>query len=279
MNKILFALFVSILTLNTCRSQDEQFGQVVFDENERTQEAIDEILTIKSINNSVFDSSVYLSSEYVELKYRIFRPSQRQLGDVYPLVIVYHGSAGIGVDNQSQLRLFQKLFVSPKIQTEYPAYVLAPQFSTRSSDYSIDTTRNLLVSASNSCLHPLFDLIDSLKLNMNIDSNRIYLVGYSMGGSTVINSLSKRPDLFAAGISISGVPQFDDLEVLSEIPIWLIHGTNDLVNPIDSDEQLFAEISDNIRFWKLKGKSHDDIVTQHLLGSTLPKWLFKQIKK
>lgn len=279
MTKTLFALFISTFTMNTCLAQDEQFGQVIFEENERTQEAIDEIIRIKNININVFDSSTFVSSEHEELKYRMFKPSQQQSGEPYPLVIVYHGSGSIGLDNRSQLGLFQKIFVSPDIQENYPAYVLAPQFSTRSSDYSIDTTRNLLCSTSRPCLNSVFELIDSLKLSLNIDSNRIYVVGYSMGASTAINSLSKRPDLFAAGISISGIPQFDNTQGLSDIPIWLIHGTSDTVNPIDSDEQLYTEISDKIRFWKLKGKTHDNIVTQHLLGDTLPNWLFDQSKK
>jgi predicted peptidase len=279
MTKILFALFISIITLNTCLSQDKQFGKVVFEENERTEETKDEIMKIKSINNSIFDSSTFVSSKHDELKYRMFEPSQQQSGEVYPLVIVYHGSAGIGTDNESHLMLFQKLFVSPDIQKEYPAYILAPQFSTRSSNYSMDTTRNVLVSTSGPCLISLFELVDSLKLNLNIDSNRIYVVGYSMGGSTVINSLSERPDLFAAGISISGVPQLNKIKELAGIPIWLIHGTSDTVNSIESDEQLYAEISDNIRFWVLKGKAHDNIVTQHILGDVLPKLLFNQSKK
>jgi predicted peptidase len=100
-----------------------------------------------------------------------------------------------------------------------------------------------------------------------------------MGASTVINSLSARPDLFAAGISISGIPQFDKTQKLSEIPIWLIHGTNDTVNPISSNEQLYKELNKNIRFWKLKAKTHDNIVTSHILGEAMPKWLFKQVKK
>src|SRR5690606_16933190 len=141
---ILFTIFISIITFYYCLSQEEQFGKVVFEENERTQEVKEEIIKIKSINNNVFDSSIFVSSKHDALKYRIFEPSQQQSGEVYPLVIGFHGSAGIGTDNGSHLMLFQKLFVSPEIQKDYPAYILAPQFSTRSSDYSIDTIRNLL---------------------------------------------------------------------------------------------------------------------------------------
>ena len=173
----------------------------------------------------------------------------------------------------------QKLFASPNIQRKYPAYVLAPQFPTRSSDYAMDTVRDLLYSIPRPCLNTALQLVDSLKANLNIDSKRIYVVGFSMGGSTVINSLSARPALFAAGISIAGIPQFDNMKDLSTIPIWLIHGIDDPENPIQSDEQFYKELGDNVRFWKLKATTHDNIFTTQILGETLPRWLFKQRRK
>jgi predicted peptidase len=177
------------------------------------------------------------------------------------------------------LGMLQKLFASPDIQDKYPAFVLAPQFPTRSSDYVMDTNRNLLYSTPRLCLNSVLQLIDSLKSSINVDSKRIYVVGFSMGGSTVINSLSVRPELFAAGISISGIPQFDKMQELKSIPIWSIHGIDDTENPIKSDEQFYKEKSNNIRFWKLKETTHDNVFTTMILGDTLPKWLFKQLKK
>lgn len=279
MTKILFALYISAIFLASCSATNRQFGQVIIEDTGDPQETKQEILKIKELDNNIFDSSTFLGTNLEEVKYRLFNPTQQKTNKTYPLIVVYHGSADVGTDNNSQLKLFQKLFATPDIQEDYPAYVLAPQFSTRSSDYLMDTTRNLLYSSPRSCLNSVFELIDSLKLNLNIDKNRIYVVGYSMGGSTVINSLSERPDLFAAGISIAGIPQFDNTEGLSEIPVWLIHGTNDTVNPIESDEQLYNEISNNIRFWKLKSKGHDNIVITDILGEALPRWLFKHIKK
>ncbi len=172
------------------------------------------------------------------------------------------------------------MFASGEIQKKYPAYILAPQFDDRSSDYVLDKDRNILVSTPRSSLEAVLKLIDSLKKDLNIDEKRIYAVGFSMGGSTVINSLSARPDLFAAGISISGIPQFGSIEKLSTIPIWLIHGIDDTENPINSDEQFYKEIDKKkIRFWKLKATTHDNVFTPQLLDNTLPKWLFKQRKK
>lgn len=279
MAKILLALFISTVSVTSSLSQHKKFGQVVFEESERTKETSDEIRKIKSLDNDLFDANMFISKEREEINYRLFKPDSETTTKTYPLILVYHGSAGIGTDNTSQLRLFQKLFVNPEIQKEYPAYVLAPQFSTRSSDYSMDETRNVLRSTPRACLNTVFDLVDSLKRSLNIDSNRVYVVGYSMGGSTVMNSLSERPDLFAAGISISGVPQFENPEEMSNIPIWLIHGTSDDVNPIDSDQKFYNEYSSNIRFWKHRNKNHNNIVTKHILGDAMPKWLFNHIKE
>lgn len=279
MTKLVLALYLFTVLLPSCSTLNKEFGQVEIDDTERTQETKNEILRIKSLDNSIFDSATFVNAAREEINYRLFRPMQHKANKSYPLVVVYHGSGDIGTNNTAQLQLFQKLFASPDIQENYPAYVLAPQFSTRSSDYLMDTTRNMLYSTARPQLNLVFQLIDSLKMNLNIDTERMYVVGYSMGGSTVINSLSERPDLFAAGISISGIPQFDKAEALKDIPIWLIHGTSDTENPIDSDEQFFGEIGTTVRFWKLESKMHDDIVIPEILGDALPKWLFKQRKK
>lgn len=62
-----------------------------------------------------------------------------------------------------------------------------------------------------------------------------------MGGSTVINSLSSRPDMFAAGVSIGGIPQFENIESLVNIPIWLIHGNLDIENHLIAINYFFLK--------------------------------------
>ncbi len=256
----------------------EQYGQFVIDNTVDTSLSKQEVLKIRNYDTNIFDSGVLVGNEQMEIKYRLFTPKKTS-NDKYPLVVIYHGSGAIGTDNKSQLGILPKLFSSQDIQIKYPAYILAPQFPVRSSDYAMDSTRNILYSTSRPCLNSVLHLIDSLKSSLNIDRKRIYAVGFSMGGSTVINSLSARPDLFAAGISISGIPQFNKVQELTTIPIWLIHGIEDTENPINSDEQFYKEKGTKIRFWKLKETSHNNIFTTTILGNTLPKWLFAQSKK
>jgi predicted peptidase len=275
-----FFLFLSILILfcSGCITTKSQFGQHILERPADTTLTKQQISKIRSIDNSIFDKATFVGKEQIEIKYRIFKPKHKS-DEKYPLVVVYHGSGAIGTDNNSQLGLLHKLFASPDIQSKYPCYVLAPQFPMRSSDYKTDTERKVLYSTPRPCLNEVFQLIDSLKSNLNIDNKRIYVVGFSMGGSTVINSLSARPDLFAAGISVAGIPQFDQTQVLKNIPIWLIHGIDDTENTIHSDEVLYKEIGNNIRFWKLKATTHDNVFSSLILGETLPKWLFKYQKK
>ena len=278
-----FALFLFFgLLAISCSTRKNESGLIFIDNPVDTIRSKQEISKIRSLKNDLFIPAGFTGKENIEIKYRLFKPVQDQnVSRKYPLVVVYHGSGLIGSDNGSQLGLLQKLFASPDIQKKYPAFVLAPQFPTRSSDYVLDSSRNVLSSVSRPCLRSVFELIDSLKQNLNINANRIYVIGFSMGGSTVINSLSERPDLFAAGISISGIPQFDKIQNVTSIPIWLIHGIDDTENPINSDEQFYKELKNNnkILFWKVKAATHDNVFTTQLLGETLPKWLFKMQKK
>lgn len=267
-----------ILLIISCKTTTPPFGETTIDYNNDSTLSKQQILRIRSLPAEAFDSGTFAGKEKIEIKFRLFSPKLTK-ADNYPLVVVFHGSGAVGTDNISQLGVIQKLFATPAIQKKYPAFILAPQFATRSSDYLLDSTRKVLTSEPRFCLKTVLQLIDSLKDNLNIDKNKIYVVGFSMGGSTVINALSARPDLFAAGVSISGIPQFDKIKELTSIPIWLIHGIDDTENTIDSDLQFYSEIKNNkVRFWKLKGRTHDNIFTAKILCEALPKWLFKHSK-
>jgi predicted peptidase len=235
---------------------------------------------IKALDVNVFKTGMYTGEEGNEIKYRLFSPNTSGQQKHYPLVIVLHGSGQVGTDNISQVGFLAKLFAGPSTQQQNPAYVLAPQFPARSSDYSLDSTRNVLASAPRSCVHTLLELVDSLKQALSVDPHRIYVVGYSMGGSTAINAMIARPDLFAAGISISGIPQFEGAHHIAHLPLWLIHGQEDDVNTIESDAYFFREFNQrNLLFWQLEKTKHEILMAPSITGDALPSWLFKQKRK
>jgi predicted peptidase len=231
---------------------------------------------INAIENDQFEAKTFDGT--TKINYRLLQPKKIKTNKKYPLVVLFHGSGAIGTDNQNQLQALSKLWAQPEIRDDYPAYVIAVQFPTRSSNYSLDSNRNVLTSKSEPCLETVFQLIETMKTDLPIDKKRIYVMGFSMGGSTTINALSLRPDLFAAGISFAGIPQFDKIDELKNKPIWLIHGNKDTDNTIQSDIQFYNELGKNSKtlFWELDDTNHGNIISAQFLGDEIPKWLFSK---
>jgi acetyl esterase/lipase len=105
MLKTIIGLFISTVFLASCSTTNLQFGQVEFEfefefeGTERTQEITEEILEIKNLDNTIFDTASFKSTEWDEINYALFKPSQQKPNKTYPLVVVFHGSAEIGNDN------------------------------------------------------------------------------------------------------------------------------------------------------------------------------------
>jgi predicted peptidase len=272
-------LVISLCEILSCSKRISTFGKTKIAKSADSIYLKRRIAEIKGLNTDVFTKGSFKGTADTLIAYRLLKPkpTDRKL----PLVIVFHGSNAVGNDNTSQLGILAKLFATDEIQEKYPAFVLAPQFPSRSSNYVLDQSRQVLTSVPQPCLTTALELIDSLKNTLNIDEKRIYLIGFSMGASSVINALSLKPGVFAAGISISGIPQFDKIKTLTNIPIWLIHGNIDTENPFNSDEQFFEEISHNnkSRFWEFDNLAHNDIFAPAILTDELPKWLFKNKRK
>lgn len=193
--------------------------------------------------------------------------------------MVFHGSGAIGTDNISQMGVLSKMWLLPENRDQYPAFVLSPQFPVRSSNYHLDKNRNVQVSESNEYLDLVLKSVDSLSKTENIDENRIYVMGFSMGGATVMNAISKRPDLFAAAINVSGISEFSNLKEIKNIPLWIVHGGLDTDNRPESNLKFFNELKESgkVFFWNYKDKYHNNILSAELIKE-IPQWIFKQKK-
>ena len=81
--------------------------------------------------------------------------------------------------------------------------------------------------------------IENLINNYNIDKNRIYLVGLSMGGYGTFDLISKKPNLFAAAVPICGGANLNILQNSINIPHWIFHGELDRVVPVQESRRAF----------------------------------------
>jgi poly(3-hydroxybutyrate) depolymerase len=85
------------------------------------------------------------------------------------------------------------------------------------------------------CLAPLA----YVRTHLNVDDDRIFLTGYSLGGHQTWHMATMYPRLWAAAVPMAGVPWFEGtpftnvsyLENLEHLPLWAIWGELDHVNP------------------------------------------------
>lgn len=273
---------VAIIVATSCMAsaQKKTYGLTIISTDKDSLATQQRLATIKATDVAAFEAASFTGNNTVPIKYRLLRPALQKAEKKYPLVIVFHGSGAIGVDNNKQMSVLARLWAQPEIVANYQAYVVVPQFSSRSSDYEMDAERKVLRSVPQPGLQSALQLIDSLKKVLPVDEQRIYAIGFSMGGSSVINVLSSRPELFAAGISISGIPQFEQVEKLRTIPVWLMHGNRDTENPFDSDDQFYKEVSTKgkTRYWVFDGIGHNTIFSSAILADQIPEWLFSKKK-
>lgn len=233
-----------------------------------------------AIDATAFAGGEFRAPSGIALPYRLLAPAHVAPGERYPLVLVLHGSGGIGHDNRSQLGGFSLAWAAPALRARYPAYVLVPQFPARSADYGPSSIAGVQASHGTPALDAAFALVESVAARHPVDRARIYATGFSMGGSAAWNAVLARPDLFAAAMPVSGIAPDPGLAPrLRDTPLYVLHGDADPENPIDADRAMVAAIrragGDRVRLREYAGLDHriaDDV----FLGTWWRDWLFAQ---
>lgn len=196
---------------------------------------------------SLYLKKTFRTKEGYSLPYRILPPPKLAVTQKYPLIVFLHGSGERGNDNQRQLKHGGDLFIQAKIRTSFPAYVIFPQCEKKDfwAQYRKDKKggrKYHLEENPNPGLAATLDLIESLLAQKNnIDANRIYLIGLSMGAMGVLELLARQADQFASAVAICGGtnPSFVS-RFANKTPLWLFHGDNDNAVPVDSSREIVS---------------------------------------
>jgi predicted peptidase len=274
-NSFILASLLCLVAL-TAKAQKQVFNDTFTDSLTSAQ-------TRKELNE--LSAGKYLKQTFSKgsrsTNYRLLLPAENGNHKKYPLVITFHNSTRIGTDNERQLEPLARIWLRPDIRQKYQAFVIAPQFQTRSSNYYPDSVQHCLISKPSEDVYLLLDLIRELKSRYpQIDTNRIYLVGYSMGASTAQNLMNLAPETFAAMVSIAAVPDFVNIKAISQKPIWLIHGRQDQENPYEGSGHLYGALKGNrnLLFTTYNKLDHNLITIPLLLTPQIPAWLFSRHK-
>jgi len=181
-----------------------------------------------------------------------------------PVIIFLHGAGERG-DNCEELNLVEKHgFAKIFSQENQKCLLIMPQ-----------CRKNTFWAAK---VESIIKFIEQIKESYNIDENRIYLTGLSMGGFGTWYTAMARPDLFAAIAPVCGGGMAWNADVL-KMPVWVFHGTvDDAVSVNHSDEMVEAlkNAGGDVIYTRLDGVGHnawDYAYTKELL-----EWLLKNEK-
>ena len=159
------------------------------------------------------------------LPYHLYVPATLQRGTKYPLVIFLHGATDLTIDTHKG---FPKgVWSLPQVQSKHPHILFVPRFRTDRDAWVHDDYRKMVMKA----LDDLVQEFNQKPKGIGIDADRVYLVGFSMGGMGAWDYVKHEPNRFAAVCPLSGFsagPQNEaEAKLIQHVPIWIFNGDGD----------------------------------------------------
>lgn len=219
------------------------------------------------------------------LLYRQYSPEVEE-GKKYPLVIFLHGYGERGDDNRKQLKHCADDMIKYFESRNQPAFFILPQCPPemrwvrylrpmKDPPHKMDRYPTLP-------LQMVEKLIESKIGELPIDSRRVYVAGLSMGGFATWELLTRRPDLFAAGIPICGGGDATLVERFKDVPVWAFHGGADGVVPPAYSTMVIEALKKagarEVHYTEYPGVGHDSW-TETCRNPEVLDWLLEQVKE
>ena len=196
----------------------------------------------------LFVARTYTADDGFMLAYRYFIPADYDPAKKYPFLLFLHGAGERGYDNEQQflngIRELYDLPDSPLTET----VVLVPQCPSgcRWTDTPWENGNYSTAAIPESKpLSAVMHVIDELAAAYNLDEDRFYVTGLSMGGFGTWDVLARHGDRFAAGMPICGGGDPDCADALRQIPIRTFHGDGDGAVPVAGTRAMAAAITKN----------------------------------
>lgn len=198
----------------------------------------------------------------IDLNYLLYLPKEYEKAEAkkWPLVVFLHGAGERGSDIKKV-----KSWGPPRLVEkgkDFPFVMIAPQCP-NGGFWNIDH---------------LLQLIKSTIKEHNIDEDRVYLTGLSMGGYGSWALAATAPEMFAAVAPVCGGGDPRTASKLKDLPIWVFHGDADRVVPISGSQKMVDAIKDaggeKVKFTIYEGVGHNSW-TETYENEELYEWFLK----
>jgi predicted peptidase len=217
--------------------------------------------------------------------YQVFVPFSYTAAQRWPVILFLHGAGERGDDGLLQTQVGLGAAVRQDA-ARFPAIIVFPQLPAES--LWVGTSAQMAIAA-----------LEQVSREFQIDSDRVYLTGLSLGGNGVWYLGYRYPARFAALLPVcgfvtpfrpalrsfapvvppdSGAPFEALARQLRRVPTWIVHGEIDGAVPVDQSRQAAAALKAAgapVQYLEVPGTNHN--VWDATYGSpTLMSWLFAQ---
>ncbi len=196
--------------------------------------------------------------------YWINLPSDSILNSNPPILIFLHGRSLSGTD----LNRVKQYGVISEIEKgrQIPAIVIAPQVASGAWDPD-----------------KLLSLLEDIQAQYKTDTNRVYVCGMSLGGYGTLHFVGKHSNKIAAGVALCGGGNSKDACNLSEVPLWIEHGTADKPVPVSESRNIVNAIKacnggKNLIYKEIPGASHG-AMEREFRSDAMYTWMFSKTRE
>jgi len=245
----IFLLSLSLLSVAVCTC-----------EKEHTDPVTHEMAKVRGYQNWYIDPG---------FRCGLFVPENYSGDKSYPLIIYLHG--------YSDTTTWDLNWYHDPVTTMDPCIVLTPKCP-REEIYGWGNSYDPRTSPM---MEKTLEMLDLVEKTFNLDRNRYYIYGTSMGGFGTYGAIQKNPEMFAAGYVLCGNGNINMASILSSLPFWIFHGSEDPVVPVQPTRDLYNAILESggktIRYTEYPGVAHN-VWDYTRYETTLQTWLLAQRK-
>ncbi|MDO4378242.1 MAG: prolyl oligopeptidase family serine peptidase [Erysipelotrichia bacterium] len=213
---ILLAITVMMITLSSCSIKNNHAANI-------TDESSSEVQTTQpAIKNYSITNGTYTYRDFIvdnilhsdnngDIHFNIYIPKSYDGSEAYALFITLPGYEGLYFQGVG-VNIHQENFGFEAQKYNENMIIVAPQLNGWDENSADET----------------ITLVEYLLSAYNIDKSMVYIEGYSGGGETASQAVSKRPDLFTAYLQVSS--QWDgEYESIarSKLPVYIVIGRDD----------------------------------------------------
>jgi predicted peptidase len=200
--------------------------------------------------------------------YLLYTPDNFAEGDKLPLIVFLHGVGERGTDPNLVLKWSLPRYLHEG--NELPAIVVSPQCAE-------DTKWEFIPEK-------IVEFTDSIIATQPVNTNRVYLTGFSMGGRGTWAVAVHAPEKFAALAPVAGrIPVkdgfLDEVCVLKDKPIWVFHGAMDTAVEVENSDTTVQTLREcgatNLKYTRYDDADHGQASDRTYSSPEFYDWLLQ----